>query len=193
MLWHLSVTAVLIWIEKLWFVYCWSGKLIAWYVDAFLACKEGGYREKWRASGTRNETEERGAGLLLTRINYLPSNKVDIVRSHEAICLGVHFLACRQGDIARGYTRRASLGRRKRGAGFPLTRITYLPTSKGDIARSSARVARLRRHGSEGQACHLLGCSLFSHEYHFFRQTKWTACSQVNVFSEMPSSSYRLS
>ena len=141
----------------------------------------------------RNETEERGAGLPLTRINYLPSNKVDIVRSHEAICLGVHFLACRQGDIARGYTRRASLGRRKRGAGFPRTRITYLPTSKGDIARSSARVARLRRHGSEGQACHLLGCSLFSHEYHFFRQTKWTACSQVNVFSEMPSSSYRLS
>ena len=182
MLWHLSVTAVLIWIEKLWFVYCWSGKLIAWYVDAFLACKEGGYREKWRASATRNETEELGAGLPLTRINYLPSNKVDIVRSHEAICLGVHFLACRQGDIARGYTRRASLGRRKRGAGFPLTRITYLPTSKGDIARSSARVARLRRHGSEGQACHLLGCSLFSHEYHFFRQTKWTACSQVNVF-----------
>ena len=131
--------------------------------------------------------------MPLTRINCLPSNKVDIVRSQEAICSGVHFLACRQGDIARGYTRRASLGRRKRGAGFPLTRITYLPTSKGDIARSSARVARLRRHGSEGQACHLLGCSLFSHEYHFFRQTKWTACSQVNVFSEMPSSSYRLS
>ena len=114
-------------------------------------------------------------------------------RSHEAICLGVHFLACRQRDIARGYTRGASLGRRKRGAGFPLTRITYLPTSKGDIARSSARVARLRRHGSEGRACHLLGCSLFSHEYHSFCQTKWRACSQVNVFSEMPSSSYRLS
>lgn len=192
MLWHLSVTAVLIWIEKLWFVYCWSGKLTAWYVDAFLACKEGGYREKWRASGTRNETEERGAGLPLTRISYLPSNKVDIVRSHEAICLGVHFLACRQGDIARGYTRRASLGRRKRGAGFPLTRITYLPTSKRNIARSSARVARLRRHGSEGQACHLLGCSLCSHEYHSFRQTKWRTCSQVNVYSEIPSSSYRL-
>ena len=180
---HLSVTAVLIWIEKLWFVYCWSGKLIAWYVDAFLACKEGGYREKWRASGTRNETEERGAGLPLTRINYLPSNKVDIVRSHAQVArfrrhesegwvchlLGRSLFSpqarrYREKSHARGTFKETE----ERGAGFPLTRITYLPY-------------------------HLLGRSLFSHEYHSVRQTKWRACSQFNVYSEMPSLSYRLS
>ena len=152
---HLSVTAVLIWIEKLWFVYCWSGKLIAWYVDAFLACKEGGYREKWRASGTRNETEEREAGLPLTRTNYLPSNKVDIVRSHAQVArfrrhasegwvchlLGRSLFSpqarrYREKSHARGAFKETE----ERGAGFPLTRITYLPTSKGDIARSSLGV-----------------------------------------------------
>ena len=146
--------------------------------------------------------------MPLRRINYLPLNKVDIVRSHAQVArfrrhesegrvchlLGSS-LFCPQ---ARGY-REKSHARgtfketEERGAGFPLTRITYLPASKGDIARSHVRVARFGRHESEGRAYHLLGRSLFRHEYHSVRQTKWRACSQVNVYSEMPSSSYRLS
>jgi len=146
--------------------------------------------------------------LPLTRINYLPSKKVDIVRSHAQVArfrrhesegwvchlLGRSVLSLQaRGYREKSHARGTLTETEERGAGFPLTRITYLPASKGDIARSHVRVARLRRHDSEGWAYHLLGRSLFSHEYHSVRQTKWRACSQVNVYSEMPSSSYRLS
>ena len=146
--------------------------------------------------------------MPLTRINYLSSIKGDIVRSqaqvarlrrHESEGWVCHLVGRSLFSLqARGY-REKSHARgtfketEERGEGFPLTRITYLPASKGDIARSHARVARLTRHESEGRAYHLRGRSLFSHEYHSVCQTKWRACSQVNVYSEMPSSSYRLS
>lgn len=146
--------------------------------------------------------------MPLTRITYLPSSKVNIERRHAQVArLRRHESEGRVCHLlgrslfspqARGY-REKSHARgtfketEERGAVCPLTRITYLPASKGDITRSHARVARLTRHESEGRAYHLLGRSLFSHEYHSVRQTKWRACSQVNVYSEMPSLSYRLS
>ena len=99
--------------------------------------------------------------MPLTRINYLSSIKGDIVRSqaqvarlrrHESEGWVCHLVGRSLFSLqARGY-REKSHARgtfketEERGAGFPLTRITYLPASKGDIARSHARVARLRRH-----------------------------------------------
>lgn len=93
--------------------------------------------------------------MPLMRINYLPSNKVDIVRSHAQVTrfrrhasegwvchlLGRSLFSpqarrYREKSHARGAFKETE----ERGAGFPLTRITYLPTSKGDIARSSLGV-----------------------------------------------------